>query len=782
MPAVLPLAAMLALYVGFGVPFGTSCLYLGYEALYILLPGWLVYRALAPRPGSRLRQLVLGWALGYVVEIAFFIFTGATGTRGQHFLYPLLVALVAVPVILRRGKEVGEPGEEEPKDAGRTGEWLLGGICALAVGYAGIALFNLLPYPGETAVYFPDYVYHLSLAAEAKHHWPVTEPAAAGEPKPYHIFSYLHLASATTITGIQEPVIVFRLYLLPQIALVAASIALLARSLTRRMWIAVAAVALALLSTELDFDSQSAVISQIPFFGVNFDDLILSPSFLLSEALLIPLALLAYELMRPRDGDGGLFRGRLGLWAIAALLAFGVSDAKVSALPVLLIALGVVGAWELARTRRLPRGVLAVAGLVGAVMLGLYLAVYAGADTPRDLELHPLLFIGKGMPVVLLFQDYFGGLVGGFVFKHALLDVGGAVFGFFGLLAPLLAGLYWLFRVQGRRLSLAQGWMLALFGPGLVLTDLFLGPASPNGTYFLNHAWPFGAVLAGEGLYLAWSNYGDDLRRAPRTSLGLALGFAALFTLLVGGPSWFDIFAGDSQIVVHTYLWWYGGLIVLLLALYAGGRLLLGAGKGAALLATGGVLAAAAVGIPLDYGLPALHNRTARAAAALAKPVTPDLYRGLRWISDNTPSGSVLAVNNHWVDFANKEPDWDAYSAFGERRVYLEGWYYTAKALEGGKNYFDVQTGKANPYADRLAISDAAFAGDCDALSTLAARGVDYLVVDRVNGTVQPPPGALDGVTRQVYSNPDIAVLQLLAGPLASPAQCRAAVASAGAP
>ena len=61
-----------------------------------MLPGWATYRVLSRDPGGPLRQLAIGWALGYVLEILAFMATAATGTR------PLVRRLSALVVTARR--------------------------------------------------------------------------------------------------------------------------------------------------------------------------------------------------------------------------------------------------------------------------------------------------------------------------------------------------------------------------------------------------------------------------------------------------------------------------------------------------------------------------------------------------------------------------------------------------------------------------------------------------------------------------------------------------------
>jgi hypothetical protein len=130
----------------------------------------------------------------------------------------------------------------------------------------------------------------------------------------------------------------------------------------------------------------------------------------------------------------------------------------------------------------------------------------------------------------------------------------------------------------------------------------------------------------------------------------------------------------------------------------------------------------------------------------------------LDWIRDETPDDSVVAVNNQWIDPGNQAPLEFIYSAFTERRVFLEGWGYSQRTRELG---LTGTAGGANPFQDRLDLNEAAFDGDAHALETLARDyGVRYLIVDRLNGT----PVDLDALRRSarvVYDVPEAVVFEL---------------------
>ncbi len=676
-PALVPAAAVLGLWLIYDVSLGDALIFSGYQLAYLIVPGWLVYRAIVPRGGSVLRQFAIGWALGHVVEILAFIALGAIGLRELVWFFPLLVGGAALLVIHRRA-ETDEPAPPEPETS-RAWAWGLAAICTLAAVYVAAAFFASTPFPGRAAIYFPDFVYHVSLAEEARNHWPITEPAAAGEDKPYHWFVHAHIGAASKITGIDVPVVFFRLYVMPLFMLFVTLVAVAGRTLTRSAWAGLIAAALAVFVGEIDLDHTESPLAVLPFLGTLFDSLVLSPSVLLAAVFLVPLFLLIGELLDP-----GLLRGRaaLPLWILVALFAVGASDAKVSALPVVLGGLAIVLAWHLVRSRGIDRTAAIAAGVVAAVALGLYLIQYTGES--GSLELHPFASIGIEMPAVRTLEQHMNGVLDWLPLSGTVVEAGGALFGFLALLGAVAAGIAWLLWLQRGALSPALGWLLAVFGAGLILTELLVQPGAPTGMYFLFHAYPAGCILAGYGLWLAGARYGPPIReRLPRFA-PLALAWLVAFGLLMAAPTAFDLFEGDVKAVVHSYMLWYGGLAALLAALFAAARLL-GAPNGpAALLVTGALVAAAAVGLPIDYE-PQLrqdNDPNLTAAELPAKGVTPDKYEGLRWIADNTDEDDVLAVNNHWNDLTNVFPSYAYYSAFSGRRVYLEGWFYTAAAQE----------------------------------------------------------------------------------------------------
>jgi hypothetical protein len=138
--------------------------------------------------------------------------------------------------------------------------------------------------------------------------------------------------------------------------------------------------------------------------------------------------------------------------------------------------------------------------------------------------------------------------------------------------------------------------------------------------------------------------------------------------------------------------------------------------------------------------------------------MTAGLYDGFRWITKHTSPHAVIAVNNP-IDWRK---NWPApgnfyYSAFAERRIFLEGWMYTQRSLN--LDVTAVQSRTVHPYASREKLNTEVFAyADPNALHTLVSRyGVRYLLVSRLP-SAPPASPRLANLARTVYANRDVTI------------------------
>src|SRR5207245_5898721 len=102
--------------------------------------------------------------------------------------------------------------------------WALTAVFLIALVWVSVAYFPFEPLPSahHSVAYIPDLVFHLGVAGEALHHWPITDPKVSGTSLPYELFVYMKLAASAQTTHIALPTILFRLYLLPLIAAIVA--------------------------------------------------------------------------------------------------------------------------------------------------------------------------------------------------------------------------------------------------------------------------------------------------------------------------------------------------------------------------------------------------------------------------------------------------------------------------------------------------------------------------------------------------------------------------------
>lgn len=753
------LAVLLALELSFGANFGDAVLYLVYEAVFVVAPGWLLYRALASRPGGAIRQLAVGWALGYVCEVLAFMATAATGTRGLFVVYPLLVGVPAALALRRRGagtrRDDGPPRDDgaRPDDGAPSARWApvaLGAVCVVALVYIALSFFSLTPLPGGRAIlYFPDYPWAISIAAEAKHHWPITDPSVAGEPFPYHYFFHIDLAAASQVTGIGLPMIFFRLFILPLTLAVALCIYAAGRSLGRTALAGILAVFLVLLVGELQLDTTQSVLTRVPFLGLFFTFLLSSPTFIFGLVFFVPLTMLLGELV-----SGACGQGRPGDWAIIALLAIGASDAKVSILPVVLVALGLFAGWKLLTTRRIPRPVLIGTGITLAVFAVIYLAQYRGYASGMTLDGLAGVHYLRGMPTVSLVRAFLADGLPGFPLEDFTLSVFSIVFGLVGLLAAQFVGIRWLVRRGWPDVGDLQIWYLAVLGSGLFELFFLNGDSNGSQRYGIEYGLLAGAILSAQGLEIAWTSRpdlsGQGRRIAGLVALAILLLLAVVVLPRVALPN-----EALSDLRLRSVCW-YGGLLVALGSVYAAARRLVPrSGWLAGVLVAGMLLAVGAFDAPIDTVEPGLADPSP-AAPTVGPRMTQELYGALAWIRDETPTASVLAVNSQSNGFG---PFQFIYAAFAERPVYLEGYGYSIRSREAG--YDDVIAGRINPFAGRLRVNDDAFMrASLPALRALERAGVGYLITDSVNGYPVDESG-LDAVSRVVYWRPGVTIRKL---------------------
>ena len=364
-----------ALWLLSGVRLADIVLFLGYEVLFVVGPGWLVYGALRPR-STALERLACGWALGYALEIGAFGLTAALDARALFVGYPAFAGILAFWIRARAARP-----RPRARELDARWSWAVAGIVVGALVLVAAAVFPAHPLPGTvpSVAYYIDLLFQLSIAAEALHHWPITDPIVSGEPLPYHTFVHMHMAAVAQVTGIELPVVVFRLVLLPMVGVFVLQAAFAGARIGRRPWIGPVAGAVLLLVSEIDLDPRSEP-GTIPFLGVFFIGLWLSPTFLLGLVFFVPAAVLLVELVTERER-----RATWQDWILLALFTAGAAGAKAAVPPVLVGGLALFMLVQRQFDRR-SVGALTLSGAIFAVFL---VTMYRGGDAGMRFGFRP---------------------------------------------------------------------------------------------------------------------------------------------------------------------------------------------------------------------------------------------------------------------------------------------------------------------------------------------------------------------------------------------------------
>jgi len=335
--------------------------------------------------------------------------------------------------------------------------------------------------------------------------------------------------------------------------------------------------------------------------------------------------------------------------------------------------------------------------------------------------------------------------------------IGGVVVALICLSAPAL-GAVWLL-VRRKALSSFEVFCLAVLLTGIVCYYATYAHAEGAEVYFRFFGFFALVPVAAGGLADLWHETPQRARRAVAGAAGLVLTLG----LAIDG-----VFYGLGA-SIHTERTWspaaYGLVVVVLAALalrlrrhYA--HLVLSRAGSVltcciALLAALGLVRSGAVAAVRTKST-VLHERIAPRDRPSAFGITSNLYRGLLWVRNHTHACDVLAVNNHYAGPRHIPSTYLYYSAFTERRIFMESWGDTPSGVEGRV-----------PDPDRLALNDSAvLGGDPAALRELGRDGVSYVLIDKTHGTGAQEPTSMSML---VFSNGALDVYRLL--PQADPRQ-----------
>lgn len=497
---------LIAVWLISGVSIGDISRFLAFEALYVLLPGCLLYVLLTAAPGGPLRTLAVGWPLGYALEIGAFALTAGLHMRGLLTFLPLIAAAVLGPCVVYRRRRAHLPHGGRPGGRERGAEPLLAAIAiAIVLVLLGLGFFATYPLPEHagSVFYFLDNVDYVSFSAEALHHWPITEPFLADHPFRYYTGVFMHVAAIKQVMGVSLAVVIFRL--LPAMATVVAMLQFwcLGGLLGRSRWAGPVTVALLVFVENLKLYPTSTKI-----FGVAlFSEFAWSPTYGFGVIFFLGLLILfRSQLLRmsvsdtPSDSRPPAFRVA-GSLIMLVVLALGAGAVKAPAIATFVGGLGLYWLWRVARAKA-DRLLSYCVVLALACFLAMYFLLLSGASGPAATltEFAPLNFLkytvfGSALAAHPGLVPLVGAAVVMFAWK--LLPVG-------GVLWPL-----WRRGAWSPFMSLA----LAIFVVSFAVFVLMGSPAD-NETYFIWYGYLALIPIAAVTSITLWSEIPRGARRA----------------------------------------------------------------------------------------------------------------------------------------------------------------------------------------------------------------------------------------------------------------------------
>lgn len=773
------LSIALATWLLTGVSIFETTRYVAFEVLFVLVPGCMLYALLIGQPERRLRMLAIGWPLGYAIEIGAFALTAALGQRKLFLLLPLAAILTMGPLLLRTHglsypnglRRIFQRGEDTTTERDHRLALLVVG-CAVGATLIVLALefFARYPLPQHTGsvVYYPDNVFDISIAAQARNHWPIVEPYVSGQPLRYYTGFFMHAAAINQVTGVPLATIILRLFPTTVILVIALQLWLLGRELGNSYATGALAVVLFFPVTNLSLDATKfEAFGQTPFYQLaRSPTYALGVPFLLGLLALVQRQLAVDKVEGPQPHSATITRvGIPGPLLITGILVLGGTATKTPAIADFVGGLGLFWLWRVisAKDNRLLSHMVMSALCAGII----YHFMLSGGVS--SIRIRPFDFMHFTLFVALFPAHSIIGL--------GLLVCAAAITCSF-LFVPSLGAL-WTMRGRGQDTPFIA-FSVAVFAAAAIAYTL-LEAAGDGQLFFMSYGSIAIIPVAAVGLTRLWNDTPRYLRakiaRACLIMLTLGLALAASTKLLTPAAALFGWKRTDHV----TWLWlvWYIAAYGLVASATAFFSLKLERHYAPAIRSRATRILACAIPLVVTMGLvkslglavpdawDTLLDRLVTVDSSEHRGMTAALYRGLLWVRDHTSRCDILAVNNHSTSARETDSKYFYYSAFSERSVYLESWAYTSAGAYGGQ-----------PFPTRLALNDRALLrGAPDALRELAQQGVSYVLIDTIHGIGAAEPAS---VSELVFSNSALHVYRLTV-PIASRPRRAACGAAAGA-
>lgn len=741
-PSLTAAASVGWLMVHHGVSTVDLISYTVYIGLAVTLPGTLVWRALNGKPRILIEDIAAGTAMGFALAVLAYLPARAVGAPRLALAWSVgtMVAFAAIPRLRRYWRSA--PDAPRP---GAAWSWTMAALFGVLMLYLSATYLrgSSLTWPGYASGDSDMYM-HLALIGEVKRHVPPLVPYIPARPLYYHWFAYAEMASTSWATGVEPLVLLRRLSLLPYLAVSVVLVGAIARRLTGQWWSGPAAVAVTFL-----------VLAPHPYgwrmmswlgqygFGVVEDGSLLrlstwlSPTQTFGGALFAAAVLLLVDLLDDTERDTG--RGLM--WVAFGTLLVAIMGAKATYLPMLLAALVLVVGVGLLR-RRPSRAGLIAAGLTAVCVAFAQLVLFGGVA--QGLYLSPLttmkviglgaetgLFAGPARPLVMTV------VVGIFVICWLMIWGG-------------MVGLR-----RGR--AFLNPTLLLLLGIGAagIGASSLLAQTGLSQSFFFSSARPYLSIAAVCGLAALGAG-----RRPVAMAVAVAAGGLTIFALRAVGAT--TLPPGTRQLLLALAVP-YAVLAALVVAALCLRRRLPVALVLAALLGCG---AESAVHDRLAPPIWTALHTSWRDTSGWPILVSRGTLEAGRWLRDHSRPEDVVATNAHCLLPTTAGPCLNLHvsiSAFTERRVLIESWGYTDRALQATRE-FGTQ-GVNTPFWDPelLAANDAAFSAPSAAvIGTLHDRyGVRWLFVDRA---VRPASADLGQYATLRFTDADCAVYEVGTG------------------
>lgn len=699
----------------------------------MVLPGTLCYRALRRVPHTLVEDLAIGTAVGFGLEIVAWALFSLFDLQNWLWIWPaaVVVPFLAVPRLRRHWWTTGYV---RPPLAW---SWAVALVIAVLIGYLMAVFIGRNP-PVPTSgphAYFLDQMWLLALVGEAKHHFPLHNPQLAAEPLGYHWLTYAHMAAASLISGVDTPVVHFRLFLPTVSAVAVVLLSIAGWRLSGRKWVGPLAAALTFAIGELAvgslaLSSFASVTTYITWVSNSV------PYGWLYMFLLI--ILIADRLGRPGSSVPAIGPAA---WPLMFVSALGAAGAKSTILPVVLGGLTLAGLVQVIR-RRWNRALWLAAGIcLLAQLLGM--ALFYRFES-----------VGLLVKPLAALEFVYQGAGRGSPWRYAAVAAFVAVCYVIYLFARLAGIAAWT-ALERRRWVDIDWFLIGGVLAGTAATLLLHHPGWGQ-NYFVRTGFVLGAIASAAG-YVALAERSRIKPRLLAAAMSGAIVVASAVSILIwryGGALYGKTYRAMLPIVKPAVVI-FG---IALLAAACGWLWARRTGRGrevGAVLALTVVLMAGAPTLAWDVrvnpnGLNYYHES-----------VAPEEAATMRWLRVNSSPADLVATNNHYHTTPGAK--WSVtfwLTAYSERRFLVQAWGYVPRAVTEA-----AETGGGHglqPFwdADLLARNDAVFtAPTAENVAWLWNQGVRWLVADAKAG---PVPAALHDFAVLRTSGGAITVFELL--------------------